>query len=170
MFFSTLDFDSFKTAAANHANDIVTNALELFNLNLTCTKLSTYQSLTEFFSPENKNTDDDTQYSEIIKKAISYIDSHLSDDTSSDAVASYVSLNSAYFRSLFKHCMGETFIAYLTRRRLETACKLLLETDLKINAICNMIGYKNRTHFYKLFKNYYGKTPNEFRGGTDDSE
>ncbi len=47
--------------------------------------------------------------------------------------------------------------------RLTKAIDLLKETDLSISEIAFQLGFKNRTHFYKQFKNHYGMMPSSFR-------
>ena len=98
-----------------------------------------------------------------LEKVFYFINTHLSENITSEHVAEYISFNSVYFRAYFKHHTGETFITYLTRIRMEKACELLLNTNLKISAICDSIGYINNTHFYKVFKQHYGITPTEYR-------
>ena len=40
---------------------------------------------------------------------------------------------------------------------------LLLATENKITVISENLGYKNSGHFAKLFKEYYGISPKEYR-------
>ncbi|MCM1088007.1 MAG: AraC family transcriptional regulator [Muribaculaceae bacterium] len=46
---------------------------------------------------------------------------------------------------------------------LEKAAHYLTETDCSISDIATKLCFSNRTHFYTLFKEKYGKTPNEYR-------
>jgi AraC-like DNA-binding protein len=46
---------------------------------------------------------------------------------------------------------------------LDFACSLLKSTDRSIEEIVSKAGYKNKSHFYKLFQKNYGMTPSQYR-------
>ncbi len=61
---------------------------------------------------------------------------------------------------------------YLTNKRIDTAKKLLLMTNMEVHDVGSAVGIKNTNHFINLFKKYTNKTPMAFRqssakGGTD---
>lgn len=149
---------------------ITDNAHNLLNLDIETESVRLFSALTELIrESKTEHTESGDKTPPAIIMATEYIASHLSEGLTSDSVAAHVSLHPVYFRSLFKHCTGVNFITYLTMRRLETAKELLQNTDYKISAICEMIGYKNHSHFYKLFKEYYGCTPAQFRENGADN-
>ena len=78
-------------------------------------------------------------------------------------VASYAMINPQYFSFYFKKNTGETFSTYLQKARLEKACELLKNTDIKIAAIAEMVSYKTSTSFFKYFFEQYHMTPAEYR-------
>lgn len=47
--------------------------------------------------------------------------------------------------------------------RMNVAAKLLSETKHTVDEIMYMVGYSNRSSFYKNFKECYGATPTEYR-------
>ena len=102
--------------------------------------------------------------------AIAYINEHLNEAISLNDVASHVGFHPNYFSLYFKQNIGETFLSFLTKMRITKAKQLLRNTDIKISAICDMVGYKNQTHFYNIFRKYTDDlTPlqyrNRFQGG-----
>lgn len=56
-----------------------------------------------------------------------------------------------------------SFKGYLNSIRISEAKRLLLETDWQISEIFYKIGYKNTTHFNRVFKQFNNMTPKEFR-------
>jgi len=68
-----------------------------------------------------------------------------------------------YVSRLFKEKTGENFSDYLVKVRMEKALKLLEEPRYKVYEVGYEIGYKSTKYFYKLFKQYYGCTPTEYR-------
>lgn len=71
--------------------------------------------------------------------------------------------NPAYFSRLFKKTVGCTFTEYVVRCRIELACELLQNTDLKVGEVAEETGYSNHTKFYKDFFNVVGTTPHKYR-------
>jgi len=74
-------------------------------------------------------------------------------------------INTCYFSQLFKKEMGCTFTDYLSKKRIEYASKLLLETDLKINEIAEMAGFSDYFYFSRLFRKIKNCSPTEYRTG-----
>ncbi len=99
----------------------------------------------------------------IIDTALNYINENYMGNISLVDVAHHVAMNPTYFSRFFKKSTGDGFIVYLTRIRLKRACEMLTDTNMAIKAICDAVGYKNMTHFYRQFKDEYGVTPNEYR-------
>ncbi len=59
-----------------------------------------------------------------------------------------------------------TPIQYLNKIRIAKAKELLLNTDEKIVAISQMVGFENTNHFIRLFKEKTGVTPLTYRRET----
>ena len=78
-------------------------------------------------------------------------------------VASYFCMNSSYFSKFFKLHTKINFSEYLLKLRMETAARYLTETRYKIHEISELIGYGTSQSFMRVFKAYYGATPNHYR-------
>lgn len=59
--------------------------------------------------------------------------------------------------------VGEKYMDYLLRRRLDEAKWLLLGTGLKIDDIALRVGYLSRNSFIKAFRKTEGVTPGKYR-------
>lgn len=79
------------------------------------------------------------------------------------AVAGHFYLSPAYLSTTIKKQTGVTFSVILRRIRMERAAELLTVTDMKVEQICENVGYQDTTQFIKSFKIYYGTTPLRFR-------
>ncbi len=64
---------------------------------------------------------------------------------------------------IFKKETGYNLVKYLTDYRMKKAKELLEESNWKIVDIGKACGYTNQPYFNKLFKNYYGVTPKQYR-------
>jgi two-component system response regulator YesN len=72
-------------------------------------------------------------------------------------------MSPTYFSNFFKAQTGETILDYVTKCRLEKAKDLLGTTDLKIYDISTQLGYQDTKYFSRLFKQWYGQSPSQYR-------
>ena len=80
-------------------------------------------------------------------------------------VADMVSMSDPAFSRYFKKKTGKTFTRFVNEHRLVHACKLLSEEHMSITEVCYESGFNNFSHFNKLFKDYTGKSPSDYRKG-----
>jgi two-component system response regulator YesN len=66
---------------------------------------------------------------ELVKR---YIGKHLADDVRLEVAAEHAAMNPAYFSLFFKKHTGESFIGYLSGRRIEMAKELLKDPQNKV--------------------------------------
>jgi len=75
-----------------------------------------------------------------------------------------ISLRSlATFKREFKSVFNTTPGKWLLHKRLENANMLLNYTSKSVNEIAFESGFENNTHFSRVFKEKYGKSPLHFR-------
>lgn len=104
------------------------------------------------------------RYDRILKQAQEYIRENYSQfDISLNTVAASVNLSPNHFSTIFSQELGETFIEYLTRVRMERAKELLRTTSKKSTEIAYEVGYKDAHYFSNLFKKTQNCTPREYR-------
>jgi len=65
-------------------------------------------------------------------------------------------------RCLKRH-NGVTVTEYINSLRINYAANLLINSNMQIADICYSSGFQNLGYFYKVFKNKYKLTPNEFK-------
>ena len=58
-----------------------------------------------------------------------------------------------------KRVTGINFSDYMQRLRVDEACSLLRQTDLKVIDVAQQVGFKDIKFFYEVFKKITGKTP-----------
>jgi len=98
-----------------------------------------------------------------IMKAIQYINENYTEDFSIDFIASKAMLSKSYFCYFFKNVTGKTFVEYLNGLRISKSMELLKQSHKKILDICYESGFKNISHFNRLFKQHTGLSPTAYR-------
>ncbi|SFI38222.1 Helix-turn-helix domain-containing protein [Paenibacillus sp. UNC496MF] len=99
----------------------------------------------------------------IVERALQFIESNRDRMVTMNDVAAHLYLNHSYFSKIFHEEMGETFSRYVLRSRIAAAKRLLKETPLKIYEIAGQLGYTDIRHFTKMFKEFEGLTPAQYR-------
>lgn len=111
---------------------------------------------------DHKNTD--TRNAELAQKIIAYVnDNFPNPDLSVVSIADHIKITQNAVRLILKDALGVSPRDYIERVRMETACKLLRETELTAKDIAERVGYKESRYFYSVFKKYSGLTAYEYR-------
>lgn len=98
-----------------------------------------------------------------LKIVIEYIQEHLDRSLNLDLLAGLVNISPHYFASLFKQSIGTPPHKYITQCRLEKAKTLLHQRDLPIAFICQEVGFKNQSHFTRVFRQHFQITPKAYQ-------
>lgn len=102
-------------------------------------------------------------YSLLVQKVITIIDSDLTADLSLHRQAEMLSVNASYLSTLFKKETGMTLTEYVAKKRVDHAAFLLASTNMQIQNIAQHCGIFDVNYFTKIFKKIKGKTPKEYR-------
>ena len=106
------------------------------------------------------------QQRDLLSKAIGFIDEHYPEETISlDKVAQKVNISPNYFSAMFSQEVGQTFVEYLTGKRINEAKRMLRQTDLRSSEIAYAVGFRDSHYFSFVFKKVSGCTPSEYRRG-----
>lgn len=101
--------------------------------------------------------------SKLVKEAIRYVLNHYSEPIGLRETADHVRVTPAHLSKVFKEEMGENFMKWLNRVRVEEAKRLLTDTWLRIYDIADKVGLRDYKYFSHLFKTYTGCSPREYR-------
>ena len=132
---------------------------------ITVLKSSVNILLTDYFRGL-KNDSSEEFYNgmkKITPDILAYIEGNYNKKISLNDLAKISYYNPSYFSAVFKESMGKTVTEYICEMRISAAIKLLDETQLSVEQICNDVGYNDKKLFYKNFKASTGMTPNSYR-------
>lgn len=100
---------------------------------------------------------------ELIGDAIQYIESHITEDLSANAIAKQLNVSPFYFQKGFAMLCGFTLGEYIRNRRLALAGNELAAGDGKVIDIAIKYGYDSPDSFTRAFTRFHGVTPNQAR-------
>ena len=92
-----------------------------------------------------------------------YIDHHYTENISNRQLAELIYLSEDRFNHLFRENMGMPPLQYMNELRLKKAKNLILRKECTIVEAAASVGFPNYNHFGRLFRRYYGCTPQEMR-------
>lgn len=92
-----------------------------------------------------------------------WMSEHLAEPFSLAALANIAGISEYHFNRLFKKATGMPPSQYQIKLRIDTARRMLRETQASIVAIANDVGYANPSHFAQLFRKETGLTPSDYR-------
>lgn len=102
-------------------------------------------------------------------RSIQYLHDHYAENIPLTTLAALEGYNPTYYSEWFKKTTGLTPSVYMQKLRLETAKNLLAETDLPILHIAQQVGYEHHASLTRLFRDYEGLTPADYRHKTRKS-
>lgn len=100
-----------------------------------------------------------------IKRARTYIDTHLAGPLRLSVLAGEVRLSASHFSRAFRKSFDETFVQYVTRMRVKRAQQMMASTDIGLCEIAFACGFADQAHFSRVFGRYIGITPGKWRRG-----
>lgn len=102
-----------------------------------------------------------------INDACNYIIDHCQQELTLEMVSDYIGFHPCYFSRLFKAATGYRFIEYLTLQRVNAAQLLLIDTRMNITEVAYQSGFKSISTFNRVFKQFRGCSPTEYRSYYD---
>ena len=98
------------------------------------------------------------------RQILRFLEEHLCDEMFSlSQLAAAFGLSESMMSRRVKQLTGQTFLAYVTQKRIDLACRLLATTDMSVLSVAKASGYENDITFRRLFKKYMRVTPGEYR-------
>lgn len=141
------------------------NYLEIMTRMETITEIKDFV-LHRFENLAIKLSDTKTDYRKnmIVDAVVDFIDEHYKDpNLSIDIIANAVNRSANYTRSIFKQIKGISISEYISNKRFDEVCRLLIETEQSAQEIGKQIGLNSGSYFYTAFKKHTGCTPDQYR-------
>ena len=98
-----------------------------------------------------------------ISEIVQYLNEHYMEDLSLPSVAERFFISTYHLARVFKETTGFTFVEYLNSVRIREAQRLLCESESKVMAIAEKVGFGSIAHFGRVFKEVTGTSPLHYR-------
>ncbi len=105
---------------------------------------------------------------ELVHIAKEYIETNFDRNIAVADIAGHVFLSQGYFARAFRDEMGMSPMAYLMQVRVNKACELLDDTDMKISTIARRVGFSSPQRFNAAFRKEMDTTPMAYRKEPDE--
>lgn len=135
-----------------HANDLKRNAALMEILALLIDHANAV--------PEYSRTVPKQEY---VEKARNLIEMNYGGNITVHELALRIGIDRSYLSRIFKEVLSLSPQEYIKQFRLHKAALLLQDPTLKVVAVARTVGYQDYVTFAKLFKQYKGVTPTEYR-------
>lgn len=107
---------------------------------------------------------------QMIRDAESYMQEHYAQPLTLQHMADHFHISASYFSRLFTQVTGCNYNDRLSEIRLQESKRLLRETDMKVYAVADAVGYHKNRYFSDLFKKQYHMSPGEYRAHSQRGE
>jgi len=98
-----------------------------------------------------------------ISRITSFILNNLEKSISLKEVAILSGLSAPSFCRWFKRSVGNSFVTFLNKARIEKACQYLVVTDLNVSEIAYKCGFESVSHFNRTFRFQKNENPRKYR-------
>lgn len=107
------------------------------------------------------------EYLKRVNIVVEYVIKHRGENIDINMLAEMSSFSPYHFHRIMRAFLKEPIGAFILRIRAETAARLLRQTDIPISDIAYQVGYDVPSSLSKVFKQFYGISPNEYRNNKD---
>jgi len=146
--------DEMKNQKSGYKGMVIAKLIELF------TFIIRKMENTEYSNSFNKSR---IRANHKIEEIADFISSHYSENISIEDLSEKFYMSKYHLCRTFKKYTGFTINEYININRIMQAKKLLTDSNISISKIAEQTGYQSLTNFGKVFKQYMGKRPTDFR-------
>lgn len=104
-----------------------------------------------------------------LKEMLLYIDTHLAGPITVSKVAAAANVCTRECQRIFNQYLHYSPIAYINRKRIFNAARMLADSDTPITEIALNCGFSNPSYFSKQFLEIMENTPSEYRAAVKEN-
>lgn len=136
------------------------NLIKQFNEKDTC-DLSILEEIITSIKSEQKNIE--IEETDLIRTIKSHLDETLMQDITIEEIADNLHISYYFMCHIFKEKFKTSIHTYRTKKKLEQAMRLLIESNIEISELASLCGYQNPSSFTETFIQNIGISPIKFK-------
>ncbi len=98
-----------------------------------------------------------------VRRVLAHIEAHMGLSIRNQELADIARLSIFHFNVAFRNSVGDSPHAYIIRRRIERAQRLMLSTQQSLSDIAAECGLADQAHLTRLFRRLVGESPAAWR-------
>lgn len=98
----------------------------------------------------------------LIQQITEIVEKEIDGEMTLHTMAERLHVNSSHLSRMFKQAVGQSFTDYVVIRKMERA-KAILIAGCSVSETALLLGYKDTSHFIRVFRKYWGVTPGELK-------
>ncbi|MBQ6351655.1 MAG: helix-turn-helix transcriptional regulator [Lentisphaeria bacterium] len=102
----------------------------------------------------------------VLAKARNYCATHMAEPITVSDLACAAGYSRWHFSRIFTRVYGKNPHLFIIEQKLNNALTLLKTTRNSLKTVAGLCGFEDASYFCKVFKNFFGVTPDEFRRNT----
>ncbi|MGN1026916.1 MAG: PocR ligand-binding domain-containing protein [Faecousia sp.] len=151
--------------AVNSENEAMTYKFLLQNSNMQ--NAANLPEIQELHAPapewEDLPPEQELPKSSPVYPAVAYVHNHRQEMVTMNDMARLCHLSPSYFSRVFRRELGENFINYVNRIKVQWAKERLRNSNDSVVQIAQELGYMDSSYFISVFKKFEGTTPLVYR-------
>ena len=152
--FHTADFND--TSYANHFFDMMEPSPNR-HLTILANMILILQKLNAIYERFSRS---DHTVSNLEQELVYYINQHLEQELTLEALCKHFYLSRAQLCRFFKDSLGTSIGKYINAKRMVLAQKLILQGQRPTD-VCHKCGYQNYSTFFRAYCSFFGHSPKE---------
>lgn len=115
------------------------------------------------FMERVRQSKENQQYSSVLAACMDYIETHISEKISLDAMAKELGYSSYYLSSKFQKEVGTSINNYIHQQKIDQAKVLLANHQLSAADVSERLAFSSPSYFTAIFRKYTGMTPSAWQ-------
>ncbi len=99
----------------------------------------------------------------MVQKAVEYINRHMEEELSINAICAAIHVSKYYFCRKFKEHTGLTVMSYILKTRITSAKNMLENEKATVGEVSERCGFSSQSYFGRVFKEHEGLTPMQYK-------
>jgi AraC family transcriptional regulator len=99
------------------------------------------------------------------RRIVDYVRATLTSNISVTELAELVQMSPSHFSRVFKASFSATPYRFVMQERIEEAKRMLASSNLSASQVAMAFGFSSQSHFVKVFRQFAGVTPKQYKAG-----